>query len=102
MSSPPPPTMSPRVARCIWCLGAGPAATPAGRWDVMGHPPGAGTGPRNLTWHGWVDEVWPRRSDAGVVATHAGQNAVAEVAAARRPAIVLPQNRPHGEQHATG
>ena len=30
--------------------------------------------------------------------THAGQNAVAEVAAARRPAIVVAQPRPHNEQ----
>ena len=33
--------------------------------------------------------------------THAGQNCVADVAAARRPAIVLPQPRPFDEQYAT-
>lgn len=36
-----------------------------------------------------------------VVVTHAGQNAVAEVAALRRPAVVVAQDRPHGEQRAT-
>ncbi len=37
---------------------------------------------------------------ADVVLLHAGQNALAEVAAARRPAVVVPDARPHGEQHA--
>jgi hypothetical protein len=35
------------------------------------------------------------------VVTHAGQNAVAEVAAARRPAVVIAQPRPFDEQVAT-
>ncbi len=39
--------------------------------------------------------------DAAVVVTHAGQNAVAEVAAARRPVVVVPQQRPHDEQRTT-
>ncbi|MEO8851983.1 MAG: glycosyltransferase [Allobranchiibius sp.] len=38
---------------------------------------------------------------AQVVITHAGQNAVAEVAALRRPAVVVAQPRPHDEQLAT-
>jgi hypothetical protein len=49
---------------------------------------------------------WPRagppRDAADVVVTHAGQNALAEIAAARRPAVVVPQQRPHDEQRATG
>ena len=32
---------------------------------------------------------------------HAGQGSVADVALARRPAVVLAQPRPHGEQEAT-
>lgn len=40
-------------------------------------------------------------STSQVVVTHAGQNAVAEVAALRRPAVVVAQHRPHGEQRAT-
>ena len=44
------------------------------------------------------DQVWPTLCASDVVVTHAGQNALAEVAAARRPAVVLPQPRPHGEQ----
>jgi hypothetical protein len=38
---------------------------------------------------------------ADVVITHAGQSCVADVATARRPAIVLPQARPFNEQHVT-
>lgn len=41
-----------------------------------------------------------RRAD--VVLTHAGQNALAEVAALRRPAVVVPAARPHDEQVCTG
>jgi UDP-N-acetylglucosamine--N-acetylmuramyl-(pentapeptide) pyrophosphoryl-undecaprenol N-acetylglucosamine transferase len=38
---------------------------------------------------------------ADVVVAHAGQNSVADIAAARRPAIVIPQDRPFAEQDAT-
>ena len=38
---------------------------------------------------------------ADVVVCHAGQGSVADVATARRPAVVLAQTRPHGEQLAT-
>ena len=36
-----------------------------------------------------------------MVVTHAGQNAVAEVAAARRPAVIVPEERPFHEQRTT-
>jgi hypothetical protein len=36
---------------------------------------------------------------ADVVVCHAGQNVLAEVAAARRPAVIVPEARPHDEQH---
>ena len=77
------------------------AATPEWRWEVIGPAP-AGPDPANLTWCGWSSEVWPRLCAADVVVTHAGQNALAEVAAARRPAVVVPQDRPHNEQHDHG
>lgn len=47
------------------------------------------------------DAVWDALLWADVVVTHAGQNAVAEVAAAHRPAVVVADERPHGEQQAT-
>lgn len=46
----------------------------------------------------WVDDPWPLLQGAGVVVSHCGQNAVAEIAAARRPAVLVPQDRPFGEQ----
>jgi hypothetical protein len=67
------------------------AATPGWAWTMLGGPDGP-----------WLDDPWPALSQAGVVVTHAGLNALADVAAARKPAVVLPQARPHGEQRATG
>ncbi|WNV87607.1 glycosyltransferase [Umezawaea sp. Da 62-37] len=85
-------------------LHAAAAATPEWHWDIAG-PPASGKAPGpqppNLRHHGWVNDPWPLLDEAGVVITHAGQNALAEVAAARRPAVVIPQPRPFDEQHAT-
>ncbi|QJU54643.1 glycosyltransferase [Herbiconiux sp. KACC 21604] len=49
----------------------------------------------------WVDDPWPLLRRTDVVVTHAGQGAIADVSAARRPAVVIPQNRPHDEQRHT-
>jgi hypothetical protein len=46
-------------------------------------------------------DLWAELCGAHVVITHAGQNAVADVAAARAAAVVVAQDRPHGEQVAT-
>ncbi|GGG20132.1 hypothetical protein GCM10007304_37530 [Rhodococcoides trifolii] len=56
----------------------------------------AGIGPNN-----WCDDVWPLLCDADVVVTHAGQNAIADVAAARTAAVIVAQDRPFDEQQAT-
>jgi hypothetical protein len=66
------------------------ARTPDWDWDQVG-----GVGGR------WVDDPWPLIRHADVVVTHAGQNAIAEVAAARKPAVVVPEPRPHEEQSHT-
>jgi hypothetical protein len=71
-------------------LRAAAAATPGWSWVVLGR----GTGR-------WEEDPWAVLCRADVVVTHAGQNAVAEVAAARKPAVIIPQSRPHGEQLAT-
>jgi hypothetical protein len=47
------------------------------------------------------DALWDQLSWADVVVTHGGQNAVAEVAAARRPAVIIAESRPHAEQAET-
>lgn len=72
-----------------WDLTAAQQQTPAWSWQVLGR----GTG--------WLDDPWEALCSADVVVTHAGQNSIAEVAAARRPAIVVPQPRPFGEQETT-
>lgn len=66
----------------------------------------AATADRGWEWvhldraHGtWRADPWPELCGATVVVSHAGQNAIAEIAAARRPVLVLPQDRPFGEQH---
>jgi hypothetical protein len=64
--------------------------TPGWDWTVLGRD--AGT---------WTDDPFGAICGADVVVTHAGLNAIAEVAAARRPAVVVPADRPHGEQAAT-
>jgi hypothetical protein len=66
------------------------AATPT--WTWIERSPGA---PSTTT------PLWEELQQADVVVTHAGQNAVAEVAAARRPAVVIAQPRPFDEQVAT-
>jgi hypothetical protein len=71
-------------------LDAARGATPDWEWTALGPPLGD-----------WVDDPWPALVDADVVVCHAGQNVVAEVAAAQVPAIVIPQPRPHDEQRAT-
>lgn len=68
---------------------AAAAATPDRLWTRLGG--GAA----------WVDDPWPRLCAAEVVVSHCGQNALAEIAAARRPAVLLAEDRPFAEQHAT-
>ena len=100
--APPTPPADERVRPHVVVLwgrgGDGPPArelaaarehTPAWTWTVLGG-------------QDWVDSPFAVLRSADVVLTHAGQNAVAETAAARRPAIVLPQPRPFDEQEAMG
>lgn len=46
-------------------------------------------------------DLWADLGGSDVVISHGGNNAVAEVAAARRPAVVVAQDRPFAEQHHT-
>lgn len=69
-------------------VAAAAAATPDWDWRRLG--PGA-----------WREDPWPELCAADVVVTHAGLGALADVAAANRPAVVIPEDRPHDEQHAT-
>ena len=69
-------------------VAAARAATPGWEWVERG--PGSAS-----------PDLWAELASADVVVTHAGQNSVAEVAAARRPAVVVAQRRPFDEQVAT-
>jgi hypothetical protein len=71
-------------------LGDCAAACPGTSWTVIG-----GAESR------WADDPWPQICAADVVVTHAGQGAVADVAAAQRRVVVIPQRRPYDEQSAT-
>ena len=59
-----------------------------------------GTASPHLIRHGWVADPWPILCGADVVISHAGQNAVSEASASRRPLIVVAEERPFGEQDA--
>lgn len=71
-------------------LAAARAETPGWTWSVLARDLGE-----------WVEDPAEHLARAAVVVTHAGESALADVAAARRPAVVLPQDRPHDEQWAT-
>ncbi|SDQ28711.1 glycosyltransferase [Microbacterium sp. cf332] len=49
----------------------------------------------------WSADPWDALTTASVVVSWCGQNAVADLAAAAAPAIVIPQDRPFAEQRAT-
>jgi hypothetical protein len=66
-------------------IAAAAAATPAWSWSVCHE-----TDPQR---------VLAQIQGADVVVCHAGQNVLAEVAAARRRAVIVPEARPHDEQH---
>ncbi len=64
--------------------------TPDWEWTVLDRELGT-----------WTEDPYAFLLDADVVVTHAGENALAEVAASRTPAVVVPQPRPHREQEVT-
>ncbi|HXH33486.1 MAG TPA: glycosyltransferase [Plantibacter sp.] len=68
------------------------AAAASGRpWTTLGATPGAA----------WSADPWSRLCSAAVVVSWAGQNAIADLAAAGARAVVIPQSRPFEEQDAT-
>lgn len=59
-------------------------------WVTLGGPGSA-----------WKDDPWPDLCASTLVISHAGQNAVADVATAGVPAVIVPQQRPFHEQDMT-
>lgn len=82
------------------------AAVPGVHWHLLGSPvrSSARSGTADLESSvepvGWVADPWPLLCRADVVVAAAGDAAIADVAAAGRPLIAVPQARPYGEQHA--
>ncbi|MBL7261323.1 hypothetical protein [Paractinoplanes lichenicola] len=72
-------------------LDAAAAATPGTRWQH------AGSSART-----WLADPWDALQRAEVVVAAAGQNSVADLAAAGARAVIVPQPRPFDEQVATG
>jgi len=68
---------------------AGVAGAAARDWHRLG-----GDGP-------WVEDPWQEICAAEVVVSAAGQNAIADLAAAGARAVVVPEDRPFDEQRAT-
>lgn len=74
------------------------ATAPGGwRWTVAGGDAGPGGEVRGV---GRVEDPWPLLTRARVVVATCGAGSVADVACARRPAVLLPQDRPFDEQRA--
>lgn len=92
-------TSSARTVLLLWGAG-GRGTTPAQVAAARAATPGWTWLERSPGTHASTD-LWDDLLRADVVVTHAGQNAVAEVAAARRPAVVVAQPRPYDEQVAT-
>lgn len=70
-------------------MSAAAAATPGTSWRLIGGPAG------------WTDDPWSALCEAEVVVSAAGQNSIADLAAAGARAVVVPEPRPFAEQAAT-
>jgi hypothetical protein len=66
------------------------AQTPGWDWTVLSRTLGR-----------WHDDPAAVLARADVAVIHPGQNSLAEIAAARLPAVVMPATRPFDEQHVT-
>ncbi|WP_082771984.1 glycosyltransferase [Actinoplanes sp. TFC3] len=72
-------------------LAAAASATPGSRWQHAG-----------ASATTWVEDPWEALQRAEVIVSAAGQNSVADLAAAGARAVVVPQPRPFDEQATTG
>ncbi|GLK80037.1 glycosyltransferase [Methylopila turkensis] len=75
-------------------------ATPDRRWRVIGRVERPTQAPSNLDVAGWVDDAADEIGVAAVVVGGAGDGVLAAVAAAERPFVCIPEDRPFAEQHA--
>lgn len=89
--------MSGADGRTGWPVAPTVQATPGWRWVLVGRG-WAGVAGASAT--GWLEDPFDWLCAADVIVTHAGHNTVMEAAAARRPLIVVPADRPHDEQRS--
>ncbi|MCH1868717.1 glycosyltransferase [Nocardioides sp. CFH 31398] len=101
----PPVEAATRARRVVVLGGRGGDAWSPAQVDVLRSALRLDGGGRHVTVLGpggdWVEDPWPVLAEADVVVVHGGQNALAEVAAARVPAVVVPAERPFDEQEVT-
>jgi len=94
------PTGGERTDQVVLLAGAGGSAV--GPAAIRDAEKATGRPWRVLGGSTWADDPWEALTSAAVVVSYAGQNAVADLAAAQAPAIVVPQDRPFDEQRETG
>lgn len=75
-------------------------ATPARDWRVIGPVDQPAAAPDNLHVLGWVEQPEFEIAGAGVVVAGAGDGMLGAVAAAGRPYVCIPEERPFAEQSA--
>lgn len=81
-------------------LAAAADATAAREWRVIGPASAPVPCPDNLHVLGWTDAPERAFAEAGVVVGGAGDGVLGAVAAAARPFVCVPEDRPYGEQVA--
>ena len=79
-------------------IAAAATSTPEFHWRVIGPVTAPAECPRNLELRGWVDNAEEEIGNAGVVIGTGGDGVVSAAAAAGRPFVCLPQERPYDEQ----
>lgn len=67
-------------------------------WHLLGSSFGPAVTLPNIDRCGWIADPWPELCRADVVVCVAGDAAIADVAAARKPLITIPAPRPFDEQ----
>ena len=70
------------------------------QWNVIGLSSGNADLPPNVRLLGVLEDPRPELSAADLIITSAGYHAVAAAAAAGRPTVLVPEERPFGEQLA--
>lgn len=94
------PGLEPVPGRVLVLIGSGGGAPDPDTIDRARSSAGGDWVVRGGRWPHSPD-LWTELAEAEVVVCFAGQNSVAEIAAARRPAVVVAAARPYGEQAAT-